>query len=205
MIASVNTESGNREADGFSVIELLIVVAIVIILTAAAVFTLTPQRRAYRTDDAAGQVTNFLRDAYQRALSQRQTMRVQIDRANMLVKIIDENRLPVGDEIEVRRAKLNDEVSLNQPAEGAGLLNPPPAPYNYPAAGYSNNLWEARFRSDGSVVDLAGNTLSATLFFSLANMENSDSNLIRAVTLFGPSGSVRVWRYTGQSFDAGAN
>lgn len=205
MIASVSTQSSKRDADGFSVIELLIVVAIIIILTAAAVFTLSPQRRAYRTDDAAGQVTNFLRDAYQRALSQRQTMRVEIDRANMLIKIIDENRLPVGDEFEVRRAKLNDEISLNQPADGAGLLNPPPAPYNYAVAGYSNNQWEARFRSDGSVVDLAGNSLSATLFFSLANMDSSDTNLIRAVTLFGPSGSVRVWRYTGQSFDAGAN
>lgn len=205
MITSVNTQSSNREADGFSVIELLIVVAIVIILTAAAVFTLTPQRRAYRTDDAASQVTNFLRDAYQRALSQRQTMRVEIDRANMLIKLIDENRLPVGDEREVRRAKLNDEVSLNQPAAGAGLVNPPAAPYDYPVANYSNNLWEARFRSDGSVVDLAGNSLSATLFFSLANMNSLDTNLIRAVTVFGPSGSARVWRYTGQSFDAGAN
>lgn len=205
MIASGNTQLWRRDAAGFSAIELLIVVAIVIILTAAAVFTLAPQRRAYRTEDAASQVTNFLRDAYQRALSQRQTMSVQIDRANMLIKIIDENRLTIGDEIEVRRAKLNDEISLNQPAAGAGLVNPPPSPYNYPVAGYSNNLWEARFRSDGSVVDAAGNPLSATLFFSLANMNSSDSNLIRAVTLFGPSGSVRVWRYTGQSFDAGAN
>lgn len=200
-----NRLSRLREEKGFSVIELLIVVAIVIILTAAAVFTLTPQRRAYRTDDAAGQVTNLLRDAYQRALTQRQTMRVQIDRANMLVKIIDENKLPIGDEIEVRSEKLSSEVSLSQPAAGAGLLNPPQAPYNYPAAAYANNLWEARFRSDGSVVDAAGNPLSATLFFSLANMKSSESNLIRAVTLFGPSGSVRVWRFTGQSFDAGAN
>ncbi len=205
MSESGNPQSWLGEPDGFSVIELLIVFAIVIVLTAAAVFTLSPQRRAYRTDDAAGQVTNFLRDAYQRALAQRQTMRVQVDRANMLIKIIDENRLPVGDEIEVRRAKLNDEVSLNQPAAGAGLVNPPPAPYNYPVADFANNLWEARFRSDGSVVDTAGNPLSATLFFSLVNMNGSDSPLIRAVTLFGPSGSVRVWRYTGQSFDAGAN
>lgn len=205
MIASLRKNRTKRSPDGFSVIELLIVVAIVIILTAAAVFTLTPQRRAFRTDDAASQVTNFLRDAYQRALAQRQTMRVEIDRAQMLIKIVDENRLPVGDEIEVRRAKLNDEINLNQPAVGAGVVNPPAAPYNYPPAVYSSNVWAGRFRSDGSVVDLAGNPLSATLFFSLVNPQVSDSNLIRAVTLFGPSGSVRVWRYTGQEFDAGAN
>lgn len=205
MIESVNKRSPHQEADGYSIIELLIVAAVVIVLTAIAVFTLAPQRRAYRTDDAMAQVANFLRDAYQRALSQRQTMRVQIDRAKMLIIIIDENKLPLGDEIEVRRAKLNDEISVNQPTVGAGLLNPPPAPYNYSVAAYSNDLWEARFRSDGSVVDTAGNSMSATVFFSLVNMKTSDANLIRAVTLFGPSGSIRVWRYTGQSFDAGAN
>lgn len=205
MIESGNTQLRRPDSEGFSLIELLIVVAIVIILTAAAIFTLAPQSRAYRTDDAAGQVSNFLRDAYQRALAQRQTMTVEIDRANKMIRIIDENRLGVGDEIEVRRAKLNDEISLNQPIVAAGLVNPPPAPYTYPIAVYSNDLWEARFRSDGSVVDAAGNSLSGTLFFSLMNMNNSDSDLIRAVTLFGPSGSVRIWRYTGVSFDAGAN
>jgi hypothetical protein len=178
---------------------------VIITLTAAAVFSLVPQRRAYRTEDAAGQLTNFLRDAYQRALTQRQTMKVQIDSSSMLIKIIDENTLPVGDEVEVRRAQLSTEISVSQPTVGGSLLNAPAAPYNYPVAVYSSNLWVARFKSDGSVVDAAGNTLSATVFFSLVNMKTSDTNLIRAVTLFGPSGSIRFWRYTGSSFDAGAN
>lgn len=205
MIESPDTVPGDRREAGYSAIELLIVVTMIIAVTAIAVFTLGPQRRTYRADDAAGQVTNFFRDAYHRAISQRQTMRVQIDRANKLVTLIDENRLPNGDEAEARRAKLSDEVSVDQPLVGAALLAPPAAPYSYSAAVYSSNVWVARFRSDGSVVDLAGNPLSATLFFSPTNLSNSDLNLIRAVTLFGPSGSIRVWRYTGQAFDGGAN
>jgi len=204
MIEATN-ERVYRSADGYSVIELLIVAAVTLILTAIAVFTLAPQRRAYRTDDAAGQITNFLRDAYHRALSQRQTMKVQLDRVNLLVTITDEGTLPGGDEVEVRRAKLSDEVSVNQPTVASALLIPPAAPYNYAVATYASNLWVARFRSDGSVVDTAGNPLSATVFVSLLNMKASDANLIRAITLFGPSGSMRVWRYTGTSFDAGAN
>ena len=202
---SANRRSTHREAEGYSVLELLVVVTVIITLTAVAVFSLVPQRRAYGTEDAAGQVTNFLRDAYQRAISQRQTMKVQIDRSSMLMKIIDENTLPVGDEVEVRRAQLSSEISVSQPTIGGSPLNAPAAPYNYPVAVYSSNLWVARFRSDGSVVDAAGNTLSATVFFSFVNMKTSDTNLIRAVTLFGPSGSIRFWRYTGSSFDAGAN
>lgn len=132
-------------------------------------------------------------------------MRVQIDRANKIITIVDENRLPVGDEREVRRAKLSDEVSLDPPLVGGAPIGAPPAPYGYGTAVYASNVWAARFRSDGSVVDGAGNPLSATLFFSPVNMGYSDINLIRAVTLFGPSGSMRVWRYTGERFDAGAN
>ena len=92
-----------QTAAGFSTIELLIVASLVIALTAISIFMLSPQRRAYRSEDAAAQTANFLRDAYQRALSQRQIFRVQIDRANRLIQIIDENKLPQGDEREVRR------------------------------------------------------------------------------------------------------
>jgi Tfp pilus assembly protein FimT len=190
-------------AAGFSTIELLVVAAIVIILTAMSIFMLSPQRRAYRSEDAAAQAANFLRDAYQRALSQRQTFRVQIDRANRLIQIIDENRLPVGDEREVRRDALLDEVNFDPPVFGGTAVSPPAAPYNYPAAAFASNVWTARFRSDGSVVDASGNLLSATLFFSPANSQNVDKRLVRAVTLFGPSGSVRVWKYDGATFDAG--
>lgn len=202
---SKSNRRGGRADDGFSVVELLVIFAIVVILTAAAVFSLAPQRRAYGPDDTAAQVTNFLRDAYQRALSQRQTMKVQIDKSTMLMKIIDENTLPVGDEIEVRRAQLNPEISVIQPTVGGSALSAPASPYNYPVAAYLGNVWVARFRSDGSVVDAAGNILSTTIFFSPVSMKTNETNLIRAVTVFGPSGSIRFWRYTGSSFDAGAN
>src|ERR1041384_685969 len=203
--AEVTRSSKRPGEDGYSMVELLVIVSVIIVLTAAAVFSLAPQRRAYSTDDAAAQVTNFLRDAYQRAISQRQTMKVQIDRSTMLMKIFDENTLPTGDEIEVRRAQLNPEISVSQPAVGGSSLAAPASPYDYPVAVYSSNLWVARFRSDGSVVDVNGNTLSATIFFSPVSMKTNETNLIRAVTLYGPSGSMRFWRYTGSSFDAGGN
>jgi Tfp pilus assembly protein FimT len=192
-----------QTAAGFSTIELLIVASLVIALTAISIFMLSPQRRAYRSEDAAAQTANFLRDAYQRALSQRQIFRVQIDRANRLIQIIDENKLPQGDEREVRRDVLIDEVNFDPPVFDGTTLGPPAAPYNYPTAVYSSNLWTARFRSDGSVVDTNGNLMSATLFFSPTNSQNIDKRLVRAVTLFGPSGSVRVWKYDGTNFDAG--
>ena len=197
--------NSRRAEQGYSVVEMLMVAALIITMTAVAVFTLGHSRRSYRADDAASQVVNFLRDAYGRALSQRQTMRVSIDRANQTITLIDENRLPFGDEIVIRRAPLIDQISLSQPTIGEAPIGLPPAPYGYPAAVYAGNVWEARFRSDGSVVDTAGNTLSSTLFFSPANLTDNQANLIRAVTVFGPSGSIRLWRFAEQSFIAGTN
>jgi Tfp pilus assembly protein FimT len=194
-----------RAEQGYSFIELLVVASLIIVMIAVAVFTLGHSRRSYRSDDAASQVVNFLREAYGRALSQRQTMSVRIDRANQTIALIDENRIVAGDEFEVRRAPLIDQVSLSQPAVGGVSVGVPPAPYSYASAVYSSNVWEAHFRSDGSVVDAAGNPMNATLFFSPTNLSDNDANLIRAVTLFGPSGSIRVWRFSGQSFTAGAS
>src|SRR5437868_15438858 len=86
-----------QTAAGFSTIELLIVASLVIALTAISIFMLSPQRRAYRSEDAAAQTANFLRDAYQRALSHRQIFGVQLDRANRPIQLIYETKLPHAD------------------------------------------------------------------------------------------------------------
>src|SRR5262249_54261082 len=141
---AIDMQNGVQRAHqdaGYSTIELLIVSGLIILLTAISVFMLAPQKRSYRAEDAAAQVANFMRDAYQRALSQRQTMRVQIDRNNRIIQIIDENKLPVGDEKEVRRDVLSDDVNFDVPAFGGSPISGPAAPYNYPTAVYSSNMW----------------------------------------------------------------
>jgi prepilin-type N-terminal cleavage/methylation domain-containing protein len=192
---------------GFTVTEMLVVTAIIVILVVAAVFALGSHKRAYRSEDAAAKIVNFCRDAHQRALAQRQTMMLRIDRDNEIISITDENTLASGDEQEVRRDALVDrsEVRMDQPALAGTVINPPAAPYNYPtafAAGSDGGVWVARFRSDGSVVDAAGTPLSVTLFFWPRGTQDRDATLIRSVTVFGPSGSIRYWRYDGSQFTA---
>lgn len=198
-----------RQQAGFTLLELLAVVIVLAIMTGIAVFALMPHRRGYRAEDAANQVVNFLREAYQRAITQRQTFRVRIDRNNQTISLIDENRLPAGDEKLVRQEGLigQNEVRMDQPGAGTPKpVGPPPSPYNYPPATYNNGIWEIRFQSDGSAVDASGAPLSATLFFWPINekdpslpfpVSNTD---IRAVTIFGPSGSIKFWRHDGNQF-----
>ena len=180
---------------GFSLIELLIVIAMVVILTTVSVFALRSSKRSYAPDDEANQIVSFFREAHQRALSQRQTQRVTIDRNQLVVRLMDEGLLPGGDEVEIIRGKLNGTVAMTQPTVGGTLLPLPPAPYNYNTAVFTDGVCQFRFRADGSVVDPAGNSVSATFFFTPLDMNDQSGTLVRSVTLFGPSGSTRAWKY----------
>jgi len=185
----------NGEA-GFSAAELMVVATIVIVLSVIAVFALRPTKRNYSADDGAELITNYLRDAYHRALAQRQTIRVDIDIPNQWVILVDENKLPVGDEIEIKRERLVSPVSMNRPSSGGAPIALPPAPYAYnPAVFNSSGIWSARFRSDGSIVDAAGNPESATLYFSPDQVTAKEMGLVRALTVFGPSGAIRKWYF----------
>ncbi len=197
----------NQSERGFSVLEMVIVVSIIIILTAVAIFALGSNKRAYRPEDAANKIVNFMRDAYHRALAQRQAMMVEVDTVNSRIRIIDGGRFPNGDESVVREDVLinTSEVKMNQPTISGSALAPPTAPYNYNPATFNNGVWRAWFRSDGSVVNTSANPapISATFYFWPTNgSSNSPKNAseVRAVTLFGPSGSIRYWIYDGQAF-----
>lgn len=192
--------SRSKQESGFSLVELLVVVAISVILTTITVLSLRSNKRSFAADDEATQVVSFMREAYHRALSQRQTMRVTIDRNNNVVRLMDEGLLPGGDEVEIIRGKSNDQVKMNRPSLQGSALPLPPAPYSYGEANFQNGAWSIRFRGDGSAVDANGNSVSATLFFLPPNLDAKSASLIRAVTIFGPSGSVRYWRYDGTAF-----
>lgn len=199
---------------GFSMIELLIVVALIAIITTVTVIGFRGSRRAYAADDEATKVLGYFREAYQRALSQRQAQKVTIDRANRLVRLTDMGRLPGGDEVLITRGILNEQVTLERPAVGGTPLTLPPAPYSYPEAPFSSGAVDLYFLADGTVTNQAGwdnqsfAPVSLTLFFSptpgsaldQSQANRPAGNLIRAVTLFGPTGSARFWRFDVDKF-----
>jgi prepilin-type N-terminal cleavage/methylation domain-containing protein len=187
-------------AEGFSLIELLVVISVIAIVTGIAVFQFTNTREAYNADDAAYKVMNYFREANSRAVSGHHSCRVTINNSTSTISLIDEQRFAaitdgenlVGPAVLVKSEPLGVRVSLAQPLG----VNPPPFPFNYAAATYASNVWTGHFQSIGSVTDVNGNPQSCTFFFQPTNSTNL-LNLIRAVTVFGPSGSIRFWMYNG--------
>ncbi len=197
------TPPASRYESGFSMLELLAVLAIVMIMIALTLPSWVQSQKSYGTDDAAGQVVDFVRFAYQTSLTQRQTMRVSIDPAAGRIRAIDENGPGTSDDVVLRDELLptSDLIMFGKPDN---VTATPPAPFAFTAAPFNGSSWEIRFRSDGVAINSSNTPQSATIYLysplSNGSSETSDVGLTRAITIFGPAGSVRLWGFNGSAF-----
>lgn len=198
-----------RAEGGFSLVELIVVIGIIIIMTTFAVFSISGSKKAYQTDDQSKRVLDILRDASVRALTKRRSMRVEFNATTNQIALFDEKGAGAADDFLVRRDYLarTGEVRFESAPATIGVPNPP----NYTAASFvttapsNNRIWMIRFKLDGTVVNPTNNApTSATIVVWQpkpgAPLEAENSKLVRAITIFGGTGAVRYWKYNGTAF-----
>src|SRR5690606_12124183 len=78
-----------RTDGGFSVTELLMVVAVLIILTAISIPYLYSYTEKYQSEDQALKMIDLMQEAKQMALTRRRTFRFEIDLTDNAMLIID--------------------------------------------------------------------------------------------------------------------
>lgn len=198
--------SSIKRADGFSLIELLIVVTVMGIMMTFAIFALTANKTLYKSDDEAIRIVNVLREASQLALTQRQAMRVEIDGTNKTIKIVDENFNGTTDDRIVRTVYLEKYADMRLDTAPSGVTKPNPPNYTDASFTGTPKVWKIWFKRDGQATDSAGTPLSATLYIWPPNPANtnqaSNKKLARAITIFGTSGVIRFWKHNGTDYVA---
>lgn len=212
-------EAAHEDQRGFSMIELIVVFAIIVIMSATAMFMYAGHRNAYRTEDQALQIIDFLRDAQQRALTQRKIIRAEINATDDTMRIYDARNTAnkTADDLPLRTLRLQprsavrlaDESDWNSQPGGITVL--PPSPANFAAATFSDidskRIWAINFKSNGTAVNDAGALTNATLMFweprAAADANTAkDNKAVRSVTIFGGMGAVRYWQFNGTAFVA---
>jgi prepilin-type N-terminal cleavage/methylation domain-containing protein len=202
---------------GFSMVEMLVVVAIVMIMVAVSLPYAVNYRKLYRSEEQALKVIDLIRETSQKALNQRRTFRLEVDATTNTAMIIDENTSTEPDVL-VKTIALDDPAILRMDVEPASIGRPNPP--NYPTAVFAddeighmnggtnvigNRVWAAHFRSDGTVVNEGNVPISISLFVFPASSGSSDvptdNKQVRAITIYGGSGAVRYWRYNGTTYN----
>ncbi|MCS6885494.1 MAG: prepilin-type N-terminal cleavage/methylation domain-containing protein [Acidobacteriota bacterium] len=211
---------------GFSLAELIVVLAIIAILSAMFVISLNPQRRMVKTEDAAAALYSVLRQARILAVTRRQYYAVVINPTATAasttlsngvwpsgqlcpehsVCLIDMGALSSGDERLVLSRRFARDININNTAElpASSAMPQPERFFNEPTV--TGITVVGYFDPSGRAVNAADNTgipVYARFAFSANDAKvSAGPTLLRAVTLYGASGGLKGWRYNPHSSPA---
>ena len=185
---------------GFSVVELVVVLAMTVILTTGAILVLQPAMRNYRSDSAMHIVVDQIRQARELAITNRRYVAISFPfvAGRAEIAITQMNTLTPG------AGAVNPLISsvpiplpmsylvLNSlPDTPDGFGNAAPIDFEGVAGGPAGGML---FQSDGELVD--GATLlpiNGSVFIAEPNQPAS----ARAITVLGTTGRVRAWKSVG--------
>lgn len=162
----------------------------------------------------------MLQEARQRSLTQRKPMRVEINLTDGIVRLINERETNTVDDDQVLR-----EAALLPANEVAIRVRPPDITTNptealpVPIAQFRQSIYPSsvlddvatiRFMPNGTVVNEGTSPTGSnapitglTLFVWSAKKGNvNESEIARAITVVGATGSIRLWEYDWEARDA---
>jgi prepilin-type N-terminal cleavage/methylation domain-containing protein len=194
---------------GFSLVDLMIVVALLGVLAALAIPQLVSTRRMIRSAAITREILTQLRYARQQAMTQRQVFTFQYDDSTKQILIIDHNSDPntsgtmvLADPSYPNTANRRVVSTMSLASGGVPSAEiiygiPTGLPTSALSDGVSRtNLTSGKlnvaFQPDGSVVDVNGNPVNTALFFYNSK---AGADTACAISVLGAAGRVKLWRY----------
>jgi prepilin-type N-terminal cleavage/methylation domain-containing protein len=202
---SSGTNANARSNRGHSLLEMLIVVALIGVLTSIAVPQYIAQRRLTRSVGITREILTELRETRQLAMSQRQAFTFSYNNLTKQISIIDHNSNLGGPlltdpsypntagSVIVRSAPLAETAVSSEMVYGI--------PSGLPTAALGdgitmtalfNDQLNVTFQPDGSVIDGTGNPQGRAMFFYNSRATRTTAS---AISIMGASGRVKIWRY----------
>ncbi len=175
--------SGER---GFSLMEMIVVVAVVGIMCALAVGVSASWLRQSRATSSTSEVLNILELGRNQATSQRRDFQLVFTAPNQIQLFRQEQ--PNGSTLVANRL-LENELTFKR---FTSLPDTPDA-FGHTGAVAFGTTPTIRFTSDGSLIDSSGDVLNGTLFLATKD----DVATAHAITIFGATGLIRTWRWSG--------
>ena len=199
---------------GFSIIELLIVVLIIAIMAVATIIVFGG-KDLYHADQQAYLLMDAFKEARQRALTQQETIRVEVSKEKREIRVINENEPgDAGDDTLIKRIPLAEVKDLTFHIPPSNITAGPVEPTPVPPAGFNTSLHPMsqseqvatlRFLKNGNVVNEGSNAVGdnsvvtgATFYFWKPKVINraitNNGSIIRAITVLGSSGNSGYWK-----------
>lgn len=204
-IKQQRSSSGNEQ--GFTLIELMVVMVVGLIMTVALVSNLQPGRKSfYTTDSKINVILDMFREANLQALNNRRGFRVEINFTRNQIRLLDEGG---GGVLRVATTGLPWEVLMSETPPAGVSTGAMPTFNSYVTETIGGDrVINFRFRSDGTITKTDGTVASGRLFiwqpkFSANGLTPLPPSLIRAITVFGPSNGLQLWKYRDGAFTNG--
>jgi len=211
------THRTQRAEGGFSLIELLIVAAIMVIIGGIALPQLRTTQRLIRSAAIPRELSSQLRLARQLAMSQRRAVTFQYDDSSKQINIIQHNGVDGSGNVIVGTAVLADAnypnatgstvvrtfplVSTGIPASEIGYGRPATISGfptgvlgdNTNLTALTNSKVNITFQKDGTVINSGGTATDFALFFY---NPNAAKDTTVAISVLGSAGRIKTWRYS---------
>lgn len=187
----------NKQEQGFTLLETVVVVGIMGILTAMAIVGSRVPMQNYRANSALDVVSSQLRTARQISISQRRDVIITVDQVGNTISYQVQPPPQVG-----TTELPGPVVTVPLPAQTFFMLEggvpDTPMKFGNNAAVYIGNLSGGpagmRFTPTGTFSDgTSNNPINGTIFVGMANQPTT----ARAVTIMGNTGRVRPYTYVG--------
>ena len=182
-----------RSAQGFSLIELLMVVAIIAIMGGIAMGVTNNVVRTAKGKSGAQQLASFLKRHRELAISRRRNIEIAFTLPNVVTsrqRAVPDPPAALGPSTLLETMYLEGQIGFRK--FPAIALDTPDA-FGSPVEVNLGGANPVMFTSEGTFADVNGDPINATLLLGVANLPATAN----AVTIIGTTATLRLWRWNG--------